>query len=96
MRYSIWGGRGRKQKVRRADGGGGNKGDANQSTVTTTRKIRKTVENVDARCDNVHQFDEEEMISERERTYIKLKKFWVRHVGMKRRESKRALQKYCA
>jgi hypothetical protein len=54
------------------------------------------VENVDARCDNVHQFDEEEMISERERTYIKLKKFWVRHVGMKRRESKRALQKYCA
>jgi hypothetical protein len=27
--------------------------------------------------------DDEETISERERTHTKLKKFWVRHVGMK-------------
>ena len=36
-----------------------------------------------ARCDNVHRVDDEETISERERTHTKLKKFWVRHVGMK-------------
>jgi hypothetical protein len=56
--------------------------------VTTTRKIRRAMEEGrwkmwTARCDNVHRVDDEETISERERTHTKLKKFWVRHVGMK-------------
>jgi hypothetical protein len=37
-----------------------------------------------ARCDQVHKKGGDDTITERERTYAKIKKFWVQHVGMRR------------
>jgi hypothetical protein len=60
-----------------------------QQIVTITRKIRGVMEEGrwkmwTARCDRVHRKDDEDTITERERTYAKIKQFWVQHVGMRR------------
>jgi hypothetical protein len=61
-----------------------------QQVVTTTRKHRGTMEEGrwnmwTARCDQqVHRKEGDETTTERERTYAKIKRFWVQHVGMRR------------
>jgi hypothetical protein len=36
-----------------------------------------------ARCDQVHRKEDDVTISEREKTYAKIKQFWIQHVGMR-------------
>jgi hypothetical protein len=61
-----------------------------QQLVTTTRKIRGAMEEGrwkmwTARCDQVHRKEMiTRMITKKERTYAKIKQFWVQHVGMRR------------
>jgi hypothetical protein len=60
-----------------------------QRIVTITRKIRGALEEGRwkvwmARCDQVHRKEDDNTITERERTYAKIKQFWIQHVGMRR------------
>jgi hypothetical protein len=58
-----------------------------QQVVTTTRELRRAMEEWRwsmwvARCDQqVHRKEGDDTITERERAYAKIKKFWVQHVG---------------
>jgi hypothetical protein len=58
-----------------------------QQVDTTTRKLQGAMEEGrwkmwTARCDQVHRKEDDDTITERERTYAKIKKFWVQDVGM--------------
>jgi hypothetical protein len=47
-----------------------------------------------ARCDQVHRKEDDVTISEREKTYAKIKQFWIQRVGM-RRVDKSMVEVYC-